>query len=174
MQLSSTGAARAWRAEAPSWLCWEARQERGTLQPPCWARDIVKWHRVVRCRRELSFLAAESSPHQSETSGLVGTAMGGSHGPWRRVEGSCPPVFLRGSLGEPEAELSGWLAAPRFSAGIMHTLHMLAQYGAKSKTSARALGQQCPPISVQKSNARGEEGWRLGQKSTSRANVPPS
>lgn len=58
---------------------------------------------------------------------------GGSGGPWRRVEGSCPvAVFLRTRLGEPGAEISGGLAAPRLSTGITHILRALAQDGSKS------------------------------------------
>lgn len=82
----------------------------------------------------------------------------GSGGPWRRVEGSRPvAVFLRSRLSEPGAEISGGLAAPRLSTGIMHNLRVLAQDGSKNKTSARALGQRCPPVSLQKGDAGGEE-----------------
>lgn len=93
------------------------------------------------------------------------------HGGGWKAEGSCPAtVLLRASLGKPGAELSGLLAPPGFSTGIMHTLHVLAQYGAKSKTST--LGQQCPAVSLQEGNGGGEDGWRLGQESTSRTHVP--
>lgn len=98
---------------------------------------------------------------------------GGFMGRGGGLEGSCAAVvFLRASLGEPEAELSGRLEGPRFSTGTMHTLHVLAQYGANSKT--RALGQRCPDISLQKGDGGGEEGWKLGQGSTSRADMSPS